>query len=399
MAQAVAMLAFGMALPFLPLYVQRLGIPDPRDAARWAGVMSACGMVVMAAIAPVWGMIADRHGRKPMVTRSLFGGGAIVVLMSMARSPIDLLVLRTTQGALSGTVSAMRTLVASTVPAAELGFALGTMQTAAFVGNSFGPLIGGLIADRFGFQLSFAITGLLLIGAGVAVTRLVREDFVRPTPAGGAHHDGLRDTLHLVRDIPGLTSLIATLFFVQAGMNAMGPILPLFVRSLVPDEEQSVASLAGLIFGSTAVTGALAAGVAGRLGDRLGHGRILASCAIGAGLLYLPQGLVTSPWQLLALRACQGVFTGGLLPGVMATIALRTPAPRRGLVFGLTATATALGNAAGPLTSAAVVGVFGLRAVFWLTAAVLTAAGIWVAMTLGRAVARVPDAQSRVPSR
>ncbi|MBI3971697.1 MAG: hypothetical protein HY332_10455 [Chloroflexi bacterium] len=41
--QTVAMLAFGMALPFLPLYVQRLGIVDPREAARWAGAMSAGG--------------------------------------------------------------------------------------------------------------------------------------------------------------------------------------------------------------------------------------------------------------------------------------------------------------------------------------------------------------------
>src|SRR5262245_66284499 len=68
-AQAMAMLAFGMALPFLPLYIQQLGIADPRDAARWAGVMSAAGMVVMATVAPVWGALADRHGRKSMVVR------------------------------------------------------------------------------------------------------------------------------------------------------------------------------------------------------------------------------------------------------------------------------------------------------------------------------------------
>ncbi len=122
--------------------------------------------------------------------------------------------------------------------------------------------------------------------------------------------------------------------------------------------------------------------MAGRVGDRLGHDRVLAACAIGGGLLYLPQALATSPWQLLALRAALGVFTGGLMPGIMATIALRSPTARRGLIFGLTATATSLGNAAGPAAGGAAAAAFGLRAVFVLTAAVLTASGVWVAATL-----------------
>lgn len=383
-AQALAMLAFGMALPFLPLYIQQLGIPDPREAAQWAGAMSAGGMLVMAAMAPLWGAIADRHGRKPMVARALFGGGLTVALMSLVHSPAQLLALRTIQGAFSGTVSATRTLVASVVPAAELGFALGMMQTSAFIGTSIGPLLGGVVADQFGFSAAFALTGALLILAGAAVVLLVHEDFVRPAPDEQDAHTGLRGSLRLVLDVPGLAALIGTLFFVQAGMNAVGPILPLFVRSLVPAAQGSVATLAGLILGSTAVSSALAAGVAGKIGDRLGHERVLAACAVGGGLLYFPQALVTSAWQLLALRTILGIFTGGLLPGVMATIALRTPPARRGWIFGLTTTATALGGAIGPLAGAWAAGAFGLRAAFLVTSAVLTAAGFWVALALTR---------------
>jgi MFS transporter, DHA1 family, multidrug resistance protein len=382
-AQAMAMLAFGMALPFLPLYVQELGITDPRDAARWAGVTSACGMVVMATLAPIWGTLADRHGRKAMVVRALFGGGITVALMALARSPLQLLALRTVQGAFSGTVSATRTLVASVAPAAELGFTLGVMQTAAFIGTSIGPLMGGLIADRYGYPVAFGFTGVLLVCAGIAVLLLVHEDFSPPAPQpAGDTHTGLRGSLRLILDVPGLAALIGTLFFVQAGMGAISPILPLFVQSLLPSDAARVASLSGLILAATAVTSAFAAGIAGKLGDRIGHERLLAVCAIGGGLLYLPQALVTSPWQLLALRALLGVFTGGLFPGVMATIAIRSPAARRGWIFGVTATATALGNGAGPLVGAWVAGAFGLRAAFVFTAAALTAAGVWVAMSL-----------------
>jgi DHA1 family multidrug resistance protein-like MFS transporter len=389
-AQAMAMLAFGMALPFLPLYIQELGIADPREAAAWAGVMSACGMVVMATVAPIWGALADRHGRKAMVVRALFGGGAVVALMGLARTPLQLLVLRTVQGAFSGTVSATRTLVASVAPAAELGFALGTMQTAAFIGTSIGPLLGGLIADRFGYGIAFGSTGVLLAASGLAVLLLVREDFTPPAPPAAGTAGGLRGVLRLILDVPGLAALIGTLFFVQAGMNAIGPILPLFVQSLLPPDATDVAALSGLMLGATAVTSAVAAGVAGKLGDRVGHERLLAVCAIGGGLLYFPQALVTTPQQLLLLRACLGVFTGGLFPGVMATIALRSPASRRGLIFGVTATATALGNAAGPLVSAWVAGAYGLRAAFLVTATALTAAGVWVAIALAPRGPRKP---------
>jgi MFS transporter, DHA1 family, multidrug resistance protein len=375
------MLAFGMATPFLPLYIQSMGVSDPRDAARWSGIMVSGSMLVMATMAPIWGTIADRHGRKPMVTRALFGGGLVVAVMGFATSPHQLLALRLVQGAFSGTVSATRTLVSSVVPAAQLGFVLGMMQTGAFIGNSLGPLIGGVIADQFGYGPAFVLTGVLLVATGVAVTYLVREDFSRPAVAEPGSR-GMRAALGVVTQIPGLLALIGTLFFVQAGTSAVQPVLPLFVGELTQNQE-NVATMAGLMLGAGAVTGALAAGVAGRLGDRLGHARVVAGCAILGALFYLPQAAVTSTWQLLILRALQGVFTGGLIPSVMAIIAVRTPAARRGLIFGLTATATSLGNAAGPTAGAIAVTGFGLRAAFVMTAAVLLVAGIWVSVALG----------------
>src|SRR6266542_4201687 len=181
--QCVAMLAFGMATPFLPLYIRALGVRDTTDAARWSGLMSSGAMLVMAAIAPVWGVIADRYGRKPMVTRALFGGGMVVAMMGFVHSPQQLFGLRLVQGVFSGTVSATRTLVSSVAPAAQLGYVLGTMQTASFVGNTAGPLIGGVIADHVGYGPSFVVTGVLLVATGFAVLRLVHEDFQRPALA------------------------------------------------------------------------------------------------------------------------------------------------------------------------------------------------------------------------
>src|SRR5688500_7587023 len=216
--QCAAMLAFGMATPFLPLYVHTLGVVDARDAVRWAGGMSAGGMLVMAAMAPVWGTIADRHGRKPMVTRALYGGGLVVAVMGLARSPEQLLALRLVQGAFSGTVSATRTLVSSVAPPAQLGYVLGTMQTAAFLGNTAGPLVGGFVADRVGFGPSFVATGVLLVLTGLVAMPLVREDFRRPAVTEG-ERGGFGAAVRLVLQSPGLPAVNGSLFFGQAGRS------------------------------------------------------------------------------------------------------------------------------------------------------------------------------------
>jgi DHA1 family multidrug resistance protein-like MFS transporter len=368
LSQLVAMLGFSTAIPFLPLYVQRLGVTEPTAAAAWAGAMSSFGALTMAFMAPVWGVLADRYGRKPMVTRSMIVGGGIVALMAAANDVCQLLLLRSVQGAFSGTVAASRVLAAGIVPASRLGQSLGMMATAAFVGNSFGPLLGGVVAERFGFSVAFVITGLLLVGAGVAVFFFVDESFKRPTAAG--RRGGLRRNLRLLVELPQVRAVIFALFVVQVGQMAASPILPLFVRELVGTDE------------SAAITSAAAASLGGRLGDRLGHQRVVASAAIAAGLLYLPQALVQSPWQLLAVRAVLGAFQGGIQPVAMAIIGLLSPPDQRGWVFGLTATASALGNAVGPAVGATLAAQLGLRYSFVFTAIALTVAGIWIALAV-----------------
>jgi DHA1 family multidrug resistance protein-like MFS transporter len=273
----------------------------------------------------------------------------------------------------------------SVVPASHLGFSLGLLQTAVFVGNSFGPLLGGVIADVAGYEVTFLATGALLAIAGLIVVAFVHEEFVPPTAGTreGAKH-GWRDAAALVRGTPGLGAVIVTLFLVSTAQNAMGPVLPLFVQHLVADAHTQVASIAGLVIGVTAVTSAVAAVLAGRLGDRIGHSQLMAACAVAGGLIYFPQAWVSDPYELLAWRAVLGLFTGGLMPGTMAVVAVQTPARHRGWVFGLTTTATALGGAAGPVLGATAATTLGLRATFVVTGAVLSVAGAWAAHTAWR---------------
>ena len=116
--QLLALIGFSSRAPFLPFYLGDLGVTDVAGQALWSGAINAAGAGAMALTAPIWGLLADRYGRKPMLLRGLFGGAVTVALMGFAIAPWQLLALRMLEGALTGTVAAATALVATSAPAA-----------------------------------------------------------------------------------------------------------------------------------------------------------------------------------------------------------------------------------------------------------------------------------------
>ena len=131
--------------PFLAYYVQEFSIDDLDEALLWAGYLGSVAGFAMAISSPIWGAVADRFGRKSMVVRSMIGGGITVFFMAYAESILELLIARTLQGALAGTVTACITMVSTTTPKRHLGFAMGMMQGAFLLGAALGPLMGCLL--------------------------------------------------------------------------------------------------------------------------------------------------------------------------------------------------------------------------------------------------------------
>ncbi len=132
----LAISGFSLIIPFLPYYVQELGVRDPRQVALWAGMLTSAHAVAMTVVAPFWGNLADCYGRKLMVERSMFGGAFVLALMGFAQNVYQLLALRFLQGALTGTVVAATTLVASSVPRERIGSSLGLLQMAIYLGTA-----------------------------------------------------------------------------------------------------------------------------------------------------------------------------------------------------------------------------------------------------------------------
>ena len=378
-SQLVAIIGFAVVFPFLPYYVQELGVTELHEVELWSGVLFATQAVTLAIFAPIWGTLSDRYGRKLMVQRAMFGGAITLAAMGFVQDVWQLAVLRAIQGMLTGTVSAATTLVASSTPRERSGYALGLLQMAVWSGASVGPLVGGLIADTWGYRAAFWVTGILLFIAGLTVWRFVEEDFQPPDgdkdKAGGGFFEGVR----LVVRQRSLLSLFSIRFLIRLSVRLIGPVLPLFVQSIVAPTAR-LATITGLISGVQAGASAIGAVTLGRASDRIGYRRVLLTCAALGALLYVPQFFVTSPWQLLILQGATGLAMSGVLASTSALLANLAPEGRQGAVYGVDASVVSAANAVGPMLGASVAAAVGLRAPFLLTAGGLALASglVWL---------------------
>lgn len=391
-AELVAIAGFTVVLPFLPYYVQELGVTELEQVEFWSGLLFASQAVAMAIFSPIWGSMADHYGRKLMVERAMFGGAVVMGAMGFVQNVQQLVILRTLQGCLTGTIAAATTLVASSVPRQRSGYALGLLQMAVYSGASAGPLLGGLVADHFGYRAAFVVTGTLLFLAGITVVIFVHEEF---EPAHREAESRKGDFWLGVRAVFHSRELLVVLgieLMMRLGTRIMGPVLPLFVQTLVPGEAR-VASLVGLITGLGAATSAIGAVLLGQASDRFGYRTVLLTCVLGMAIMYVPQFFVTTPLQLLILQAAAGAAMGGGLAVMGALLANLSPEGRQGAVYGLDWSAVSAANGLGPMTGAAVAVGLGLRAPFLFAAGVY---GLTALMVMATVSNRQPE-QTKLP--
>lgn len=379
-AQLVSIIGFNFFTPFLPLFLPQLGIHGISRVTLWAAALSGGTAIAMALSAPLWGVLADKHGRKIMLVRATLSAAVLIGLSGLVQNVYELLLLRVLQGAFTGTVTASQALVSAQCPRERMGFSLGIMQTAIFLGASIGPLLGGLAADAVGFRLSFAIAGAVLFGAGLLVLFMVEEE---RTEKRDEAHSSARIWLNMRAGVatPGLLPVIGAVFAVQFGVTVVLPVLPQFIEYLQGPGGHA-ATVTGLIFTGGGVAGAISSVVTGSLADRLGYKRVIVVASIVAAIFSVPQFFVNATWQLLLLRIGMGFAMGAIMPSASALLGHLVPPEKRGTAYGLSGSATSLGFAAGPLTAAVVVSIGGIRPVFLTASILLLAIAVWVQFTV-----------------
>jgi MFS family permease len=361
--------AMTLLLPFLPLYVEQLGVTDHAAIVQWSGIAYGATFFSAALVAPLWGRLADRYGRKLMMIRASLGMAVAMSLIGMAHNVWQLVGLRLLAGLLGGYASGSITLVATQTPKARSGWALGVVSSGIMAGNLVGPLIGGALPPLVGIRRTFLLAGAVIFVTFLATAFLIKEE-ARPKVSGQAK---ARGGWSAIPDrTPVIAMLIAGLLLMLANMS-IEPIITVYVAQLVEDASR-VTMIAGIVMSAAALGSILSASRLGKLADRIGHWNIIAGGLGVSALLLIPQAFVTQSWQLVLLRFLMGLALGGLLPCIASVIRHNVPDIVAGNMLGYSTSAQYAGQVVGPLVGGFVGGHFGMRAVF-LGTCILMAGG------------------------
>jgi MFS family permease len=362
-------IAMTLLLPFLPLYVEQLGVADHAAIVQWSGIAYGATFFSAALTAPLWGRLGDRYGRKSMLIRASLGMAVSMSLIGMAQNVWQLVGLRLFAGIAGGYASGSVILVATQTPKQRSGWALGVLSTGVMAGNLVGPLIGGALPQLIGIRQTFLLAGGVIFFTFLATTFLIREE-ARPPRKRAVKGEG--GWAAIPDKGPILAMLVTGMLLMVANMS-IEPIITVYVAQLVPDADR-VTMVSGLAMSAAALGAILSASRLGKLADRIGHWTVIVGCLAISAALLVPQAFVTASWQLVGLRFLMGLALGGLLPCIASVIRHNVPDRIAGNVLGISISAQYAGQVVGPLSGGFVGGHIGMRAVF-LGTAVLMAAG------------------------
>lgn len=387
-ASFIGFAGFTLVMPFLPLYFQQLGVEDVGDVALWTGLSLGVTPAITALMAPIWGRLADRFGRKIMVERSLASFVVVMAAMAWVTAAWQVFALRALQGLFAGYGALTLAMAADVAPKGRVPFAIGIVQTAQRLGPAIGPVLGASVAQVVGLRRAFLVTAGFYVIALVLVFFMYDE---RGLPHVGRGREEGRVTFRSVLAFQNFVLLMAVIFGLQFVDRSFGPVLPLYVGELGTPVSR-VPIVAGLLFSLAAAAGAAGHYWAGPLLRRLSARRVLATSAAAGSVGALLYAVAPGTWLLLVGTPIFGAAIGVATTAAYTAANSVMPASARGAGFGLLTTASLAGLAISPM-AAGFLATMSIRAVF-----VVDAVGLLViAAGVSRLMVRPRFPQPAVP--
>lgn len=299
---------WGQMGAFTPLYLPRLGVPQA-DVPAWTGAIVAISSAVGIPFLPLWGALADRYARQPVIVRS-FVAHLIAGIVSLLAGNVWVFVVgRAVMSFALGNSGLMMTTLSERTPRQRLGLAFSIMNTAPPIGAFVGPLAGGPVVDAWGFPALLAIESALMLVVVLALTFGYHDTFTptdrRPILVMAA------DSVRIIWQSPRLRALFPALFVLFAGWMLAFTYVPLVIAALYHGRAPGTA--VGVVLGAGGLLALVVGPVMGALSDRFGHWRLLFASAVLEVLLWplpaLTHDLVSFAIAFTALNAvASGVF-------------------------------------------------------------------------------------------
>ena len=345
----VDLIGFGIVIPILPFLSPHLG-----GGADDVAFILVSYSIMAALVAPVWGRLSDRFGRRLILFVCLLGGAASHFLLAASNELWMVYVSRAVAGAMAGSLPVATALIADTSTPDQRSRALGLIGRAFGIGLVLGPVIGGVLArSETDFALPCIVAGVLSASAAVLALLLLPK----PTPESASHRSASLEPV--VAPPPSLWGMLgpsgALLFVSQFALHSCAVSAAIYLFPLwVSDGLGWTAREVGLFFGLVGVVMIVTQGnFLGRMTDRFGTIWVLRAATIIFSLCLLLSAVASGALAMGVLGLLAFSAATLCLP-VLNTIASHAvPAPWRGQFFGVTASSAAFGRVGGPLIAAA----------------------------------------------
>ena len=390
-------LGFATIVPLLPLYLTE----HLNASVKLVGAVVAAFALVETFLKAVWGSVADRVGRRPLIVAGLLLSSVAPLLMSVLRNPLLFVPLRVIDGAGSSALwPAASAIMADKTPRDQRATAMGTLNLFFLSGLAFGPALGLFVVGlSHSYVTGFYLASGLMIAAAAWGSVALRDDATPHrsppvTSVGGGHgadeqsphrsHEGKRTQFS-----PLLITMLGVAFVQMFGVGLLAPILAIYAKRVVGLSED----LIGILFLLGVLSVAIASVPAGRLADRWGKRKaVVWGMAIGsAGMWMLP---ISPRLDVLAVGAVLlGIGYALSSPAWHALVSELAPSGRIGFAMGAAQTAEGLGLVMGPLLGGVLWDAAGHVAPFVASASLLSVSTVALIFTI-RSLARQTRARA-----
>ena len=363
-----------MRIPVVPLFARTMGADTFQ-----VGTINASFLLMAALLSLPLGLLSDRLGRKRLIMGGLLIISLSSFLLCFSTSVLEMICVYLLFGVgLAAFAPTMMSFVADFSPPTHLGRSYGWYTLALYGGMSAGPALGGAVAGRVGFQLTFIASGAITLAVFFIVLCLLprARNVLVNRPPKRATGEVAGD---LVKNTPLLACWVATL----GGCLGLGMFVT-FVPLSAQDQGIKVGQI-GLIFGFQALCNALSRIPFGRLSDRVSKRSHLATAGlIGLSISIAGLGMAYDMYTFILFAAGLGISMGIAFTAVGALISEVVPSDARGLAMGGYNSAIYIGMMFSSLAMGAVIGEIGFRNAFLIVAMINLAATGWFHLVFSR---------------
>ncbi len=357
---------FSQLRAFTPLYLPSLGIFQ-NDVARWTGIIASITGLIGVPFLPLWGALADRYQRKPIIVRSYVVYLLVAALLLMAGNIWVFLSGWVVSSLALGNTGLMLATLTEHTPVNRQGLAIALMSSMASIGGFIGPILGGPIVDHTGFRsMVFIGAGLILL---VVIAMLVGFTDGHRGASRGPLLKMAGDSVKTILTSAHIRSFFLALFFMFAGLALAQTYVPLAVQTLYAGQDPG--TVVGLVVGASSLAAFIINPLFGLVSDRFGHWRILLLGAAIEVLLWPLPALVKGILPFAVVWALISGISSAVFSIALTVLSHSTEDEIRGRVMSFAYLPANLGSFFGPtigsvLTRSTVFAVFPAAAGFVL---------------------------------